>query len=327
MPVPKKPTIPHPTSGVVAEIRAEARQAAADFDEPDELVDEHSGAEPESNDSGVSVAGSSPSPKAPLIVDLAEPPEASEGVHTSFALSMITISLAGIGLLASQFPYGRFGTVGLAIVGLFFGLFALATADRKWHWPATGLGLNAFALILATLLPNWLGMSAWRPPVNIVDDATLVKIMPYDGGPAMVAEDGWVDATKGSWQQGDLRVTLTAAWVSKVELVALKDKAPANARANLSKDKKLQITLRLSNVGASRRLEYGSWDQATPADAAPVRLVQFNSTAEPAQRVLLPARFEAGWNVAGRGIKSTLFPGAMSDDLLVFDALPPMWNT
>jgi hypothetical protein len=319
MPAPSKQPIPHPTTGIVAVIRAQGRKAPPQVKELDVPPVDDSTDSAEIEQSDESIDESAPRRPATIVADLEPPPDLNEAVQLSFVLAMIAIALAGIGLVASQLPYGRFVTVGFAVLGLLVGLFAFATADRRWQLPVTGLGLNAVTLILATLLPGWLGLSDWRPPVNIVDDSTLIKVMPYDGGQAQVAEDGWVDATKGTWQHGDLRVTLTAAWVGKVDLVHGKDKASIKDRSNAPKEKKLQISLRLANVGAARRLEYGSWNQTPPADASPVRLRQFSSKAQLPSQVLLPATFEKGWDVQGRGVKCTLFPGMTGDDLLIFE--------
>jgi hypothetical protein len=317
MPAPAKPAIPHPTAGVVAAIRAEAKRAvvepeeleepcAADVEQPNELVE-----------------ASKIPPRKLKIAEFIPPPAKTEGVEVSFVLAMIAMAFAGIGLVASQIPYGRYVAVGMTGLGLLIGLIAWATADRRWQLPVGGIVFNAVALVLATVLPGWLGLSAWRPPVAIVDDSTLIKVMPFDGGPARVAEDGWVDATQGAWQHGDLRVTLTAAWVAKINLVPAKDKPPGKEKPKPPKDKMLQIGLRLANVGPARRLEYGSWNQTPPAGASPVRLWQFSSTAELSPQTLLPATFEKGWDVEGRGVKSTLFPGMNGNDLLVFEAPSP----
>jgi hypothetical protein len=326
MPKPPKPAIPHPTSGVVAAIRAEARKAAPipeELIEPPEDEAAISG-EIEESDESAEIPSKKNERRSPIpvIAELKAPPARDQSVEPSYFLSLIAIAAAGIGLVASQFPYGRYGTVGLGAIGLVVGLFAWATADRRWQLPVAGIGLNALVLFLATVLPGWLGLSMWRPPVSIIDDATLIKVIPYDGTQAVVAEDGWVDATKGAWQHGDLRVTLTAAWVGKVDLVQTKDKPASNEKPKPPKDKLLQISLRLANVGASRRLEYGSWNQ-TPADGMPVRLWQVTPAAEQSQKVLSLATFEKGWDVEGRGVKSTLFPGMNGDDRLVFEAPSP----
>ncbi len=320
MPAPPKPKIAHPTAGVVAAIRAEAKQATAEDDELEEPIDES--LESADNEQPEVLAEPKIAVPAPVVAEFIPPPEKSECVEVSFVLAMIALTLAGVGLVASQFPYGRYVTVGMAALGLIIGIFAWATADRRWQWPVAGIGLSAAALILATVLPGWLGLSEWRPPVAIVDDSTLIKVMPYDGGPARVAEDGWVDATQGAWQHGDLRVTLTAAWVSKIELVATKDKPPSKEKPKSPKDKMLQISLRLANVGASRRLDYGSWVQSPPNGESPARLWQSSPKAD-VPKALLPATFEKGWDVEGRGVKASLYPGMSSDDRLVFEAPSP----
>jgi hypothetical protein len=323
MPVPAKPLIPHPTTGIVASIRAETKKQSS----PTELLDESAANESsqteELDDRGELVEQAAPVSKAPVVIDMPAPPEAEEDVQVSFVLAMIAISLAGIGLVASQFPYGRIGTVALCAIGLVVGFFAMATVDRRWRWPVVGMSINAVALVLATLLPNWLGISAWRPPASIIDDETLVKMMPYGGGPAVVAEDGWVDASKGSWQLGDLRVTLMTAWVGVPDFVLSKDKSKNEVRPKPPKEKKLQISLRLANVGAARRLEYGSWNETAPKEAVPVRLWQTSNAVELVPKSLATATFEGGWDVTGRGAKATIFPGMTCDDLLIFDAPAP----
>src|SRR5262249_27866525 len=79
-----------------------------------------------------------------------------------FVPALTAITLGGIAFGASQFPYGRFATVGLGAIGVFFGVSALLIATRR-ALPGIGTAISGLALFLALVLPDWLGITSWRP--------------------------------------------------------------------------------------------------------------------------------------------------------------------
>src|SRR5262249_40276186 len=82
------------------------------------------------------------------------------------APTLIPCTLARLGLILSQLPYGRFGTVGLAGIGLVIALTCWLAAQRPLL-PAAAAILNFAVLVVALLLPSWLGLSSGRPrPVD-----------------------------------------------------------------------------------------------------------------------------------------------------------------
>src|SRR5260370_25414202 len=83
-----------------------------------------------------------------------EPDEGRGGGDSSFAMALIAIILAGVGLGLSQVPFGRFVTVVLAAIGLVVGGLALLIAARGRLCPAIGTLANVVTLLLLTLLPS-----------------------------------------------------------------------------------------------------------------------------------------------------------------------------
>ncbi len=238
-------------------------------------------------------------------------PEPEPEAESIFSLAMVAFALAGAASVASQIThYGRFGTVGLAMLGVVLSFLGLISAFRGRRWPALALGVNVVIILLVTILPSWLALDSWWPR-KVVSDRGMTKVRPLDGGAASMLEGGWLDVSKGAWQRDDVLVTFTSAWVSKVELVGPK------GNRKYSKDKLLQIGLKFTNIGAARRIEYRSWQQQSPPDAQP--LVATDSTG----KALAPAKFEDVWAPSNYAKDGAMLPGKNHEDLLIFDAPDP----
>jgi len=247
-------------------------------------------------------------PELPAQVEYREPADDVRAGSSGFALAMLAIILAGLAFGATQLPYGRFIALVLALVGLAMALLALVSSDGQWQWPALGCAANGGALFLVVLLPSWLDLGPWWPE-RIEDDSHLVKSINFRGGATLV-EGEWVDASKGAWQQNDVRVTVSATRAGKLELIGPKEKH------EWSKGRVLALSIRVANVGVVRRLDYRSWNDTPGKDEAPLRVVL------PDGKTLAPAKLPAGWVVPGRIRNADLFPGKTADDVLVFEVPP-----
>jgi hypothetical protein len=203
-------------------------------------------------------------------------------------LRLLTLPLCGIGLL-------------LALLGL------LAADPRRSGYllPAVGLLVNGPILVYAVF---GMGLLTRAPRADeAARDAARPAVVPLGSRagsaftPAGDAE--WIDAASGAVQLGDARVRVRAVEVGPVEF---KD----GPRKRVSKEKYLQITLRLNNVGVAQKLTYTSWAGANPA-----------TLRDQAGRVCRARTFAQGLEVVGHVPKATLAPGKFTDDVLVFE--PP----
>jgi hypothetical protein len=242
----------------------------------------------------------------PVVRYVAPPaPATSNAPDPGLAWGLVALAVAGVGLAGSQLPYGRFITVGLGGVALLLALGGVLAADRKRLVPAAAAGVAALAVVLAVALPGWLGHSSWRP-VEVEDRSGLVLSVGHNAGDRLPAE--WVDAGKASWQRDDVRVTVRFATVGPIEVAGPK------SQKKWTKEKVLQIGLRVANVGVARQFEFQGWSANAPAAAAPV-LTDSAGKAVPAKK------FDAGWEPAARPEHKPLFPGKTAEYLLVFE--PP----
>jgi hypothetical protein len=246
-----------------------------------------------------STAVASVAPVAP--VEVVPVPQRSD---SSFVPALIALCCGGIGLAVSQLPYGRFGTVGLGVIGLAFAGVAVAMAQGKRWLPTAALSLNGLALLLAVLLPEWLGVSSWRP-VRTADDSNVVRAVGLQDGLASPAE--WVDVSKAAWQRDDVRVGVSGFTIAPVELVGAKDKRV------WTKEPVLQIRVKVENVGVARPFEVHPWPTASGPESP--RLTDASG------KVITFKKFADGWTPSARPPQpKVLFPGRSTEQLLIFDA-------
>jgi hypothetical protein len=236
----------------------------------------------------------------PVVVTTFTEPEES-GPDPALVPALIAITLAGVGLALSQVPYGRFATAGLTGIGFVFGLVSLALVDRKRLIPGLATGVNAAALVMAILLPGWLGLSSWLP-VRAPDDARTVRAIGLDDGVGAPAE--WVDAQKSAWQRDDVRVTITSHTIGPVELIGPKE------QRRWTKEKFVQVRVRVDNVGVARSFDVKGW---TASGELAARLT------DGAGKALAVKTFADGWEPPGRPTAATLFPGRSFEQLLIFE--------
>jgi hypothetical protein len=209
---------------------------------------------------------------------------------------VIAFLLAGAALIAAQFPYGRFGTVGASIVGGLLGA-AAAFGARRPLYSGVAAGLNGLILLVAFLLPGWLGLESWRPAPATQDNRT-VQVLNSEGLQKPKSE--WIEVGQ-AWQVDDVRVVVTPN-LGPLELLGPKGQ-PAWSKKNY-----IRIRVRVGNVGVARAIKFDGWDPVA------VKLKDASGTAIP------PAKFENGWLLTETSKPATLTPGKSADWLLFFEA-------
>ncbi len=232
------------------------------------------------------------------------PESASSTADPGFVPALIAISLGGVGLAISQLPYGRFGTTGLGLIGMVFALAALLIADRKRQFPAIAVGVNGLAILLAVFLPEWLGLSSWKP-VRLPDESKMVRAVGIRDGLAMPAD--WVDVTKAAWQRDDVRVGVSSFSIAPIELVGPKE------QRRWTKESYVQVRVRVENAGVARTINVSGWPESPTLDGPKLT--------DSAGKALAMKVFPEGWTPAEkRKLHKVLFPGRSTEQLLIFES-------
>lgn len=205
-------------------------------------------------------------------------------------LALVAFGLFGLGVLATQFPYGRLIAAPLTLIGLALAVMGWLGLERYAWLGSIGAGLNGLTLFLAVLFPSWLGLSGWGPDADPEAGPKPAMAVGRDGGASRPAE--WVDAAQAVWEQGDVRVAVNGVSIGAAD--------PMAKTADKKKERALRITVKISNVGVARAVELAGWHLPPDREAK------------------LTA---AGTAVAYRGAvaeKVPVFPGKFVESTLVF---------
>ena len=238
----------------------------------------------------------------PAPVDVAPLPAPTKVDEPTMPWSLTAIALAGIGLIATQFPYGRFVALGCAGFGLLFGSIAWLLADRKRTATHVAPAVSGFVIFLVIALPSWLGFSSWKS-LDLPDDSKTVKALSSDGSTPIPVE--WVDIQKASWLYDDIQVSAPLVAIHTLEVTGLK------GQKSRTKEKYLQIRVLVKNVGVARKLEFVGWKPDAPRP----------KVTDPQGNVLAIKVFEAPWEAGDRPQPAGLFPGKSAEQLFLFQ--PP----
>jgi hypothetical protein len=229
---------------------------------------------------------------APQVAD----DEVTEAFDPVRVATVIAFLLGGLGLVAAQLPYGRFGTIGACILGGFLGT-AAAFGSRRPAYAIGAAALNGLTLLVALLLPGWLGLNSWRPAPAAKDEHT-VHVVGTEG--LERPKSDWLDIAQ-TWQLDDVRAKGSASY-GQVELAGPMGKVAWSRKAYVA------VRVRIGNVGVAREIQFAGWDPAT------VKLTDAAGTPIP------PAKFDAGWAPTEVSKPASLTPGKSADWVMLFEA-------
>jgi hypothetical protein len=184
-----------------------------------------------------------------------EPPKPSSGKIP--VLGVASLCLAGVALLAASFPSLRFGTLAVAGLGFVLGVLGWLIADtvtkrRRWM-PVTGAVVSLAALVIASFFPRLFSITLRDDAVTTQDDPAKILAVPI-GGSAIEPPSEWLDASRFSVQQGDLRVRVLSASIGPVEL--------SSKSVSRSQSPYLRVRLEISNARVRKQLAYQGWARA-----------------------------------------------------------------
>jgi hypothetical protein len=198
--------------------------------------------------SGAATIAANPAPCAESEAAAPIPQQRIEPAALVAAFSLFLASAAAIG---ASFPQVRPMTLALGCGALVCGLGAWRAGPRGRTVPAAvGVLVSLPVLLIAGFWP-YLLTTAPVPAVKEDDgplDTRPVIALTMEGEPVEKTPE-WIDASKHSVQQGDLRVRVLSA-VVKPAFDPVGPKAPPRY---------LHIALRLTNVGSGRDITHRGW--------------------------------------------------------------------
>ncbi len=234
----------------------------------------------------------------------------SLNIHTpkrTSSFGIVSFILAVLALLISWIPL--IGIISIAIGGLAFVLavigfyIAISREGSGVGWPIGAGFVSGIALLIAFIQIAVIGGMA---EMARSADRTIQQVVGPDGTVTDLGQR-WASADNAI-RQGDTEVFVSEVVVGKVRLIGFR------GRVTASEDELLAITLKVSNSGENRIIQYNSWrgadfsfarNRATLTD-------NFGNTYERSQ-------FDAVREVAGHTKSASLHPGESVTDVLVFE--------
>jgi hypothetical protein len=220
---------------------------------------------------------------------------------SAFVVALFSIMAGGVGLSLSQTGLAHYGTVAGGTLGLVLAVIGLARVDKRLSAPMFALAFNLVAVAVVVLLPEWLNLRSWRPPVES-DTSTVVLAVGHNGTSAPAGE--WIDASTSSWQLGHTRVTAGRVSVGPVEI------AGPDGKKRLTHENYVQLRVRIKNVGVFGAVRFSDWSSDS------IRLV------DSAGNLVARKTFDSGIEPTGRCAPAKLAPSQAIDCLLFFEAVP-----
>jgi hypothetical protein len=208
-----------------------------------------------------------------------------------------------LSLLPSTQDYILPSSIGGLVLGV-VGLWLLGTMELA-SLPAAGLCACIPGMLLGVFWPDLLELPAGSS--NTSRDLTL-KAIPIDSSKKAYIPAAYerLDASQWAFQQGDMRVTITGANVKPVQIKDMRGQVK-------SKEKSLEIQVRVQNVSNERSIPYVPW-QSGPGINGSIFLCDSNG------KVYHLNRSAVGPFMMGMQ-KTVVGPNGFVDDVIIFE--PP----
>lgn len=288
-------TEPRPPSSTTEETRPAAAIGMADITEPSPILSVEDRPKTKSKPATELI----PEPEA-------EQDRASVPADMGLVVALVALTLVGVAVVASQFPYGRVVAALLAGLGLAGGIASLGAEGRAKLAGGLAILLHALFLLTVLLLPSWLSLDPWRAPTTDNRPVGPVSVEHGTGRLTPVSAADWIDASKYSWEHRDVRVTVRGVFIGPVDLLGPKD------AKRTTKESYVSLRLRIANSGVEREIPLAGW--AAGQGAGAVRVT------DPSGNVLKPATFEENRQPDRGKPADHLFPGNSSEPRMIFAA-------
>jgi hypothetical protein len=220
----------------------------------------------------------------------------------AFTLCLIAFTCFGLGVVATQFPFGRWIGLGLCGLGLLLGLGCLLAEGRVRKFGAAAAGLNLIAVLLLAIVPDWLGFTPQLDDSDgLLKGSHSISLNTND-----IQTAGRIDAGKAVYANDDVRIGVRTA-VQPLELVG------PNGAMRTTRERVLKVQIAIANAGVQRRIPLLGWAAGNPGES-----VQLT---DPAGTPLKVKALDAGWKPAGFEKSEGIFPGKSAEVVLLFE--PP----
>jgi len=182
-------------------------------------------------------------------------PPRPRGKPNSFGLaSLLAVAVA---IYSFSIPSLNFLGTPAAGIGLIFGLVGLAVSHLKSQRFSASVAGSAVSLALLLILA-WQSLRPDPASHEAFDPADPLKPSLVLAGNQVqqhrlpLKDDDWTDMSRGAFQKDDLRVRVLSVSVSQASANGGDAKAGGSGKS-------LLIKLKISNVGAARKIDYTHW--------------------------------------------------------------------
>lgn len=241
-------------------------------------------------------SGILPSSEVPPVIGFQQTRSNSLGI-SSLILGVVAFAICWIPLLG-------IAGIPLSALGFILGMAGLILSIRRKGYgigfSVAGSGTCALALAVSILV-------TWA----IVSDKSRLREKEAKEGKEtdalvseILAEPEWLDASKNVAYQGDLNIGVSKAWVGKVAIEYLGDKAE-------STEKHLIMVVRMRNLSDTKKINYRGW--STDED---INRVELTDNFGNSYRM---SGFGVGTEIVGQKKREAIHPGQITADLLVFE--------
>lgn len=239
--------------------------------------------------------------------------------RVALGLGLAALVVGAIAVPLNWVPGATLAAWAVGGAGLFLGVVGVVLAGFRHGqglaFPVAGSAVSVIALAVAGLLASGLQFSVTRKGEELVQLPTPEPAPPAAEEKPKPAEPvQWIDASKGPFTVGDVRVRLGMVWESKVRFQNPKILSgfdlPEFPDKEESQEKHLGIQVFIENRSESRKVDYRGW--ASGSHAARLSDDAGNSYKR------ITASF--GSQIIGQVVKTeSIYPSKIQEDLLVFE--------
>jgi hypothetical protein len=248
-------------------------------------------------------------PSSPALEDCGPLLPIKTSATDAVGLSALLLSWAAI--FCASFPQVCSWVLPLSGIGLLAGLAGLlrnlVLNTKQWVLAASGSALAALVFLMALLWPGLFGPAYQLSRQKDSRDANAIRVVPLAGSPFKGQDADGVDAAQAALQQGGTRVQITKVWIEDGKIQG------AAAR----KGRLLLVRVQVHRV-----------EEASKFAARKLELPPSRSQSVQARLIDAAGKSYEALDLAEAGgleniRKSSRFPVALHEEVLVFPAPPP----
>jgi hypothetical protein len=239
--------------------------------------------------------------------DLQQPTEEHEAAPSpiGYVLPLAACVLVGPAVLATQFPFGHWIALILAITGSGLAGMSFLIEDRFKLAAIGGIIVNPLLALCLLIFPGMLGLQPILQQPEPTNE-NEVRSQRFDTMEYILNTDV-IDGTNAAWIKNDVKLSIHGVFVGAVEMENVK------GDTTRSKEPMLQMKVTIANVGFSGPLDLKDW--ATESNQDGITLI--GNSGKTIKSKTLPS----GWKPAKdkKTAGGAVMPGGHTDILLLFE--------